>query len=290
MEKKASVEGEASTRLASDCPIQPVLARIPQVVTLGELMAHYTNTGATWGGAFGRVETPANFRAPTLAGMRIVSRSDPGTSEGRYVGMGIHESNSGFNEKRYGEVGDDFLPNCIQHNLTNLTGLRRVFFIVSQATAQVNKLTEAQHLSDHQVAYDLTLGLAEKILTLLEGQGKVPRMGTPPAQEVVTLFQQAMRTLKVPARVLPFATMGLNMAQWLAKYQELINRSQERDNRGWHTWELKYHDATTSNEHDGLPIRFIGATKAQGGDPPVYLEVVQSPTYNLAPTFESILP
>ena len=74
--------------------------------------------------------------------------------------------------------------------------------------------------------------------------------------------------------------MGLNMAQWLAKYQELINLDPSKGQRGWHTWVLKYHDAETSNEH--MDCRSIlsttplprAVTPVHRGDPIAYLQPV----------------
>lgn len=268
--------------------IQPALQKTPRAVTLGELMAFYRTLNSTWNGAFGKAETPKNYRIPRLSGAKIISPADPGTNEARYVGMGIHESSSGLSIDRYKKYGDEGLIYCVQHDINNWTGYQRIFFIMPQALAQLNKQAEAQHLSDHQIAYDRTLGLLQKILTNLQKRGMMLPTRLPPVHEIVKIIEQEMKNLKVEPQVLAYAKMGLNMNQWAAKYEELAKKSGARDSRGWHTLTFQNWDSQKSNKWDGLPIHYIGAAKAQGGDPPAYMELIKSPTFNLNRTFDQI--
>ncbi len=232
----------ASRKLPDEAPtlaIQPALKKSPRPVTLGQLMNFYASIGSTWMGAFGKAETPTGYRAPRLSGMNISVHAIPGTNEARYVGMGIHESSSGFHAQRYKTYGDEGLAYCVEHGITNWTGYRRIYFIMPAALAQLNKQAEAQHLADHQIAYDRTFGLLEKVLKSLKSRGKVRGNFIPLPNHVATMFEQEMKRLKVKPQLLQYAKMGLHMNAWKAKYEELAKKSGQRDSKGWHTLTFK---------------------------------------------------
>jgi hypothetical protein len=130
--------------------------------------------------------------------------------------------------------------------------------------------------------------LLEKILKSLKSRGKVRGNFVPLLNHVVSMFEQEMKQLKEKPQLLPYAKMGLNMRLWKTKYEELAKKSGQRDTKGWHTLDYKYFDSERSNQWDGLPIHYMGTAKAQGGDPPAYMEIIRSPTFRLNPTFDQI--
>jgi len=266
--------------------IQPALATTPQAVTVGGMIAYYASLHSTWNGAFGNAATPRNYKAPKLQGYRIITAANPGTNAARYIGMGIHESGSGLHVERFNDLGPEGVLYCVEHGITNWNGYRRVYFAMPQGLAQLNKRGEAQHLDDHKIAYERTLGLLQKILVSLQKQRiDLSRVGS---AQVVKVLEKEMKALRVPSSILPYAKMGLDMRKWSGKYEELFGRSRARDDRGWHTLTYKYVDTQASNQLDGLPFRYIGATKSPDGDPPAYLEMIKAPSFNLNRTFDQI--
>lgn len=269
------------------------LNRNPQAVSLGELVKYYQiSLNSSWMGAFGNAKEPTTAPSlcspPLLNGMRVIRSANPGSNEARYVREGIHESPREVLPERFKKFGPEHIGLCMSSDASPISSSGfRAYFLMSRETAELNKRAEAQHLDDHRIAYDRSLGLLEKLLKGIQKQG-VPAMPVPQNIIVVKMLESEMRAQRVSSKVFAYAKMGLNLGLWRAKYAELVKKSQNRDNQGWHQWALKY---VSQDDFNRLWKRkkkyYLNGKKSSPGSP-VYIEVTKCPSFNLMRTFDQI--
>lgn len=264
-------------------------------MSLGELIKYYQNQlNTAWTGAFGNAKEPTRApslcRPPRLNGMHVIQAADPGTNEARYVCAGIHESPRKFLPEHFKKYGKDNISWCVDASTSINFGPDdyRVYYVLSPATAELNKGAEAQHLDDHRIAYESTLGLLEKLLKGIQMQ-RVPALPVPEKIIVVKMLESEMRAQRVVSpKVFRYAQMGLDLNLWKAKYAELVKKSQQRDVQGWHTWELRYIPTEEFNQKwKHTKTYYLNGSKPSTGIPR-YIEVMRGNSFNLAPTFDQI--
>ena len=287
---------ELSAPRGSSAVIQPALAKQPIPVTVAEMVLYYDTHQGGWAGAFGKTETPTLSRPPRLDGMTVIGAADPGTNMARYVGMGIHESNSVFDLDLFVENASDDrnLRFCTYDFGTDRwnPAFPRLYYVLSAEVAQTNRACEAEHLKDHQVAFDRTLGLLERTLREISKQGVVSREIAQNKQRVVAMLEEKMRVMGIGPNELMYAKNGLDVNAWAQQYAALVGRSRNRDTQGWHQFDLTYIDPTRLGGFDGLVIHSNPNLPAPNPNAPtpVYLEVVKSPTIEqgVGKTFDQI--
>jgi hypothetical protein len=243
--------------------------------------------GSGWTGAFGRA-FPPTLMLPVLRGMHVVRPTRAYDGKALYVDMGAHESKTGFSMERYTRYGADAdaVPYSIHHGEAGKPGWARVYFVMPADLAQENKKAEAQHLNDHQIAWDRTFGLLEGVLASLEAQGVGAQV--PPPMKLRTLFQTELRKRRIKLDVgTQFIRNGLNLQAWKTTYEALIRRSGLRDTRGWHTFEFTY--VPDPSAFSGLQRRYLPNGQSTDTLPPVYMLLKKCPVFNLNPSFDQIV-
>lgn len=112
---------------------------------------------------------------------------------------------------------------------------RQVYADLSAANSNSSRLAEQEHLDDLRRAFQITLGIAEWAYT--QAAGLNPYIGITNLQ-ARTAAEQSINNF-INARAISLGTAPFNITTNLAfLYQQKQNMTQNRDNLGWHTFDI----------------------------------------------------
>lgn len=203
---------------------------------------------ATLGG-IGRTSHPENGRAPAYDAQvarvgerpsryiaRLVITSPPyeGDSTSHYLRAGVYETNFRFDMATFlSEPGATQLADCLRpFEQRKDAPPNRVYYVVPDAIADLNRNAELEHCRDHRYAYDQTLAVIHAALQRAQGRETAPAVNAATAR---TMLECGLLNEIPEAR----RFLGVDMANWLTEYERLCESSRNRDVREYHRFGLE---------------------------------------------------
>jgi hypothetical protein len=159
----------------------------------------------------------------SLAQLRINKKADSGTNSSVYVSEGVYETNYTVDKVPTGENPRNYFVEWKEKNQP------RVYLVMPADIAEINRKAEQEHVDDFLLAYELTLKKYESCLS----EVKAPTAANFFAAK--TAFKEALKKL-LPMALQPAADRP---AQCLEKYQELCQKSFDRDTQCWHSFGIE---------------------------------------------------
>jgi hypothetical protein len=177
--------------------------------------------------------------AQYVAQLIVTRRANEGTSTSVYVSKGIYETNYTFDQQGYKEAKGDEMMQASLSNLANWLApwkradQPRVYFVMPERIADLNKQAEAEHCNDFVLAYDLTLHALQTALDQVAIAAQVTCDSAQHAiDERVTRLRDAL-----PVGLKDVAPKPELCGQ---KFLDLCKKSKFRDSSNWHSWGLDY--------------------------------------------------
>lgn len=218
-----------------------------------------------------KMEYTATQQSSVFAWLTVMRRGYQGENTSLYLQAGIYETNFSFSTEDFYQAGYPKGPGryamsgCL---MPYQAGLNRVYFVIDQTMANLNRDAEREHCNDHIYALQQTLQRIEAALQAIAGKKHGPYPTKNAARQAVidAVLNQ------VPAGQ---QNLGGNMNAWLQEYQRLCRKSADRDTNDYHTFGLH-----PINPAIALPAGNITyLTGAQrGNDQQVFLKVTQGQT------------
>jgi len=164
----------------------------------------------------------------------VTRRANEGNNTSVYLGKGVYETNYTFDREEYAKAKkDQDFPVSSLGNMANwLTRWEnesqpRVYFVMPDEIAEMNRLAETEHCDDMILAYQLTLRALERAVD------DVAHAPVPGGQDALI---SKLRDV-LPAGLKDVAR---NLDLCGQKYLDLCQCSKIRDSRNWHSWGLEY--------------------------------------------------
>ncbi len=206
-------------------------------------MAHGAAVRQAYLGKLGMMPPGAQPPGPTteqyVAQLAVTRRGSQGTNKSIYISKGVYETNYTFDMKDYTAAKKDpLMANALQNMANWLSPWKkatqpRVYFVMPDSVADLNRQAEAEHCADFILAYQLSIHAVE---TALDQVALMPTVTAASALAARTARVQLLQNA-LPAGLKDLAQ---SPDQCGTKFLDLCHKSKIRDSSNWHTWGLDY--------------------------------------------------
>ena len=172
-----------------------------------------------------------------LAQLTVTRHANEGTNTSLYVKKGVHETNFTFNVEKYKAAKSDPENGPVKPGnwLEPWQNARqpRVYVVMPEPIAEINRKLEIEHCDDFVTAYDLTLGALEAALAHVAAT-------VSPIYASAQLARDARLHLLHAALPVGLKDVVQNPDLCGQKYIDLGKKTEIRDSSDWHSLALDY--------------------------------------------------
>ncbi|MDL4817657.1 hypothetical protein [Actinomadura opuntiae] len=250
----------------------------------GILAAEQLDPARGWLRDAGSTSPPAGAEAPDYeivcapegdhfqGRLTIRRHASSGTNTAVYLQAGVYETNASLDLVTLEDHRKKGMMAGIGNYMVEFGGhsQNRVHLYMSPEMAELSRRAELEHCDDLVYAYQQTLETLELALVSVSSAGPVTGATSDQARAKVAA---AIRAAIPPQR----AGLGIDPPAWLAEYERLCAKTRERDDNGWHFFDLERVEAAKVPGRD-RPTYLTGARRDRADFPICYLRYIAGNT------------